>query len=41
MTKAEVQTILDDADYNKDGKLDYDEVSTTFRIEYTTQSMPL
>lgn len=27
MTKAEVQTIIDEADYNKDGKLDYHEVN--------------
>ena len=29
LTHEEVQAIIDDADYNKDGKLDYAEASTS------------
>ena len=30
MTHEEVQAIIDEADYNKDGKLDYAEVNFTY-----------
>ena len=36
MTKAEVRSMMEDADYNGDGKLDYYEVIFTFSFAITS-----